>query len=272
MATLGQIIFYSMVTLIVIFSAFIILILVLAFKNSSSAVLSSDAAPVANFGQDELLSCYLSVPATSAQISLTQVSVTWEKTDMNGLVYQFVNGAPNLVNQNSQFAGRTQLFPNELASGNASLLLRSVMSSDQGVYTCTISSSGGGGKVNINLRTAAFSAPTFTLSNGSLGAVANWWSPKPNVTWKDANENALDGNTSFTQNSAGIFSVVSTLQSVNMSSTYTCKIANNLVAAVSKATVTESGVSGNSYFVYSAASSLLASTYLNILTSIYYLT
>lgn len=213
---------------------------------------------------------------------------------MNGLVYQFVNGAPNLVNQNSQFAGRTQLFPNELASGNASLLLRSVMSSDQGVYTCTISSSGGGGKVNINLRTAgrmsvgsvyfeneylcstltfnptalftadldvdihsgtyclyvfmiyllttstvsAFSAPTFTLSNGSLGAVANWWSPKPNVTWKDANENALDGNTSFTQNSAGIFSVVSTLQSVNMSSTYTCKIANNLVAAVSKATVT----------------------------------
>lgn len=133
--------------------------------DSSSQVMSSDPAPIANLGQDELLSCYLSTASSSTQTSLTQVSVTWERTDLtNRLVYQFVNGAPSLVNQNSQFKDRTQLFPTELVSGNASLLLRKVMLSDQGVYTCTISSSGGGGKVNINLRTAGrMSLSSFTV-------------------------------------------------------------------------------------------------------------
>lgn len=127
--------------------------------------MSSDTAPIANFGQDELLSCYLSTASSSTQTSLTQVSVTWERTDLtNALVYQFVNGAPNLVNQNPQFKDRTQLFPTGLASGNASLLLRNVMRGDQGVYTCTISSSGGGGKVNINLRSAGrMSLSSFTV-------------------------------------------------------------------------------------------------------------
>lgn len=252
--------------------------------GSSPQVMSSDAAPVANIGQDQLLSCYLSTTSSS----LTQVSVTWERTNLSGgVVYQSVNGIPSLGNQNAQFKDRTQLFPAVLVSGNASLLLRSVKSGDQGVYSCTISSSAGGGKVNINLRTAgrmslsgstvfalrkntsytsalrlclttdsevgefiaqcafktfftvsAFSAPNFTLSSGSLVATADRWLPKPNVTWADVEGNVLQGNTSFTQNPEGIFSVVGTLQSVNTSSTYTCTINTNLVTAVSQATVT----------------------------------
>ncbi|XP_044073239.1 V-set domain-containing T-cell activation inhibitor 1 isoform X2 [Siniperca chuatsi] len=237
--------------------------------------MSTNTLPVGNLGEDELLSCYLYTQ--SAQATLQQVSVTWEKKGLTGLVYKYKNGAPDLGDQNSQFKVRTQLFPDAVVTGNASLLLRTVRSSDEGEYTCSISSSDAGGKVNIHLRTAAFSAPTFKFSNGILAAEASRWLPKPNVTWSGPDGNILQGNTNFTQNSAGIFSVVSTLQSVNVSvsDTYTYRIENNLVTAISKATITGSAVPGNTYFTYSAASSLLASTYLSMMTSvlcIYHLT
>lgn len=107
--------------------------------------------PVANLGQDQLLSCLM---VNTEATTFIKVSVTWEKTGMQGFVYQYLNGGPYLENQNPEFRGRTQLFPDTLLSGNASLLLRSVRAEDKGVYTCTTDSSKGGGKVNINLRTA----------------------------------------------------------------------------------------------------------------------
>ncbi|XP_044222083.1 V-set domain-containing T-cell activation inhibitor 1 [Thunnus albacares] len=265
MASLGQIIFSSMIILIIIFSAIIILILALAFSGSLSEVQSSNRLPIANLGEDKLLSCY--IHTTSEQTTFREMSVTWEKKKLSGVVYLYENGAADLKDQNSQYKGRTQIFPDALPKGNASLLLRSVKRNDEGEYTCHISSSDGGGKVNIHLRTAAFSAPTFTFSNGTLSAEASRWFPKPNVTWLDYFGNVLRGSTSFTQNSAGIFSVVSRLQPVNVSDTYTFRIQNDLVIAVSDATITGSGVSKNTYFTYSAASSRPGS-YLSIMISV----
>ncbi|XP_070694525.1 V-set domain-containing T-cell activation inhibitor 1 [Pempheris klunzingeri] len=269
--SLGQIIFYSMITLIVLFSAVIILILALTFSGSLSEVRSSDTIPIANLGDNIILSCYLNIDSERVK----QVSVTWEKKGLKGLVYQFNDGAPDLQDQNSEFRGRTQLFPDALVTGNASLLLRTVRSSDEGEYTCSISTSDGGGKVNIDLKTAAFTAPTFTLSKGILAAQASRWLPKPRVTWSDYDGNVLNGSTNFTQNSAGIFSVVSELSPVSSSSSYTCRIENALVTSVSRATVTGSGVSGQTDFIFSAASSLLTSadpTAGVVLLCIYYLT
>ncbi|XP_056246068.1 V-set domain-containing T-cell activation inhibitor 1 [Seriola aureovittata] len=266
MATLGQIIFASMITLIVIFSAIIILTLALVFSGSSSDVTSTNTAPVANLGKDELLICYLQTE--TGRTTVSQVSVTWTKKDLEGLVYRYDDGAPDLGEQNSQFRGRTEISSDALLSGNASLLIRSVRSGDEGEYTCSISSSDGGGKVNIRLRTAAFSAPTFNFSNGVLTAEASRWYPKPNVTWLNSDGGVLQGRTNFSPDSGGIYSVVSKLQPVNISSSYTCRIENDLVLSVSKATVTGSGVSKNTYFIYSAASSLLASAYLSIITSV----
>ncbi|XP_036964542.1 V-set domain-containing T-cell activation inhibitor 1 [Acanthopagrus latus] len=277
MASLGQMIFCTMIILIVSFAALIIVILSVSlsgsgFGGSTSSVLSNNKKPIANLRKDQLLSCYFNTGQNSV---INQVSVTWEKKGLTGVVYKYVNGADALTDQNPQFKARTQVFPDSLARGNGSLLLRAVRRSDEGEYTCSISSSEGKGTANIQLRTAAFSVPTFKLSSGALVAEARSWFPEPNVTWSDFDGHVLQGSTNFTQNSAGIFSVVSRLQSVNISDTYTYRVENNLVTGISSATLTGTEVSTNTYFIYNAASSLLSLTYLAIMTSvlcIYYLT
>lgn len=122
-----------------------------AHADHASLVVTQNAFPVANLGQDQLLSCQM---VDTKETTFTKVSVTWEKTGMQGFVYRYLSGGPYLKDQNEEFRGRTQLFPAGLLSGNASLLLRSVRAEDEGVYTCTTDSSNGGGKVNIQLQTA----------------------------------------------------------------------------------------------------------------------
>lgn len=110
-----------------------------------------DTFPIANLGHDHLLSCLM----VDTEVTIfTKVSVTWEKTGQRGFVYRYLHGGPYLQDQSPEFEGRVHLFPDVLPSGNASLLLRSVRAEDDGVYTCTIDASSGGGKVNIQLRTA----------------------------------------------------------------------------------------------------------------------
>lgn len=58
------------------------------------------------------------------------------------------------------------------------------------------------------------------------------------MKWFNHNQVVLHGRTNVTQNSAGIYSVVSTLQPVTVDDDYTCQIRNDLVMAVSKAKIT----------------------------------
>lgn len=88
--------------------------------------------------------------------------------------------------------------------------------------------------------TSAFSAPTFTFSNGTLSAEAVSWFPKPSVSWLNQTENILNGSSTFTENSEGIFSIFSTLLSVQVSDTYSFRIENNLVMSLSEATISGS--------------------------------
>ncbi|TNN35997.1 V-set domain-containing T-cell activation inhibitor 1 [Liparis tanakae] len=273
MATLGQIIFCSMITLIIIFGAAIILILALSFSGQLSEVKSNDVTPIANLGDDQLLSCFENSEAKPAKF--TNMAVSWEKTGLTGSVYRYSAGAPSLLDQAPQFKGRTQLFPDALLAGNASLLLRSVRPSDAGQYTCSMSSSAGSGRVKVQLQTAAYSAPAFNLKGGALVAVAPRWFPKPGVAWSDFFGTVLNGSTSFVKSSVGVFTVISTLQPITDGETYTCRIQNDLVSGVSKATVTDSSVKAKTYFTFNAASSLLTSTHLSMMSSvlcIYYLT
>ncbi|TWW80438.1 V-set domain-containing T-cell activation inhibitor 1 isoform X1 [Takifugu flavidus] len=265
MASLGQIIFCSMITIIILFSTIIILILSLTFSHNAPSVVTQNTFPVANLGQDHLLSCQI---VDTEETTYTRVSVTWEKTGMKGFVYRYLYGGPYLEDQNPQFEERTEVFPDALLRGNASLLLRSVSAEDEGVYTCTIDSPTGGGKVNIRLRTAAYTAPTFTFSKGTMTAVADRWFPRPNVTWMDHNRKVLQATTSIQENSVGIFSVVSNLPQVTDRETYTLEIQNKLVTSISRVQLTDLNVSTSSYFSFSRAPPTLASVVPSIVAAV----
>ncbi|XP_061826875.2 V-set domain containing T-cell activation inhibitor 1 isoform X1 [Nerophis lumbriciformis] len=258
MASLGQIIFYTMVTLIVVFSALIILILALTLSGSLPLVQSLNRLPVANLGQDHVLNCFL--PADGEQ-SFRQVSVTWTKASLTGVVFRYEDGAESNGDQNAQYRGRAELFTDAVVRGNVSLLLRTVRRADQGEYTCSVRYSEGSGEVNIRLRTAAFTAPTFTLSDGGLTAEASRWSPRPNVTWLHPDGGVLPANTELQEISAETFRLVSTLRPINDSDTYTCRIDNRLVTAHADATVTGFEVSARTRFTFDPAAPMMASRY-----------
>ena len=93
-------------------------------------------------------------------------------------------------------------------------------------------------QTEVTFTVSAFSAPAFTFSDGVLAAKASRWFPRPNVTWLDGDGDALLGSTNFSRGSGGVYAVVSALHPVNLSSTYTCRIENDLVTSVSEATVT----------------------------------
>uniref|UniRef100_A0A3Q2E6Y3 V-set domain containing T cell activation inhibitor 1 n=1 Tax=Cyprinodon variegatus TaxID=28743 RepID=A0A3Q2E6Y3_CYPVA len=256
---------FSMVTLIVILAALIILILSLTFSKTTVKVVSSNTKPVANLGKDQILSCY--IDAEIEANSLREVLVIWENSRL-GLVYRYENGAPALDKQHPQFKGRAQVFPDAVATGNAFLLLQGVRSSDEGEYTCSISSSVGQGNVTIQLRTAVFSAPTLEFSENTLTSKASSWFPKPDVTWLNQTGDKLNASTSFTEVSAERYRVLSKLPSARVNESYSCRIENSLVVAVTEATITGTGVLGRTFFTFSIASTLLVSFHLNLMTSV----
>lgn len=93
-------------------------------------------------------------------------------------------------------------------------------------------------KLIVSVGLPAYTAPTFTFSKGAMRATANRWFPRPNVTWTDHNRKVLQATTSMEQNSAGIFSLVSSLPRVNTSETYTLQVQNQVVASISTARIT----------------------------------
>ncbi|XP_062313649.1 V-set domain-containing T-cell activation inhibitor 1 [Osmerus eperlanus] len=262
MSSIGQIIFYSMVVLIIVFSALIIIFLSIAgVRGTQGSVESNDTSPVGNLGEDVVLSCSLTLASAS------DVAITWTKKGLSGVVYRYANGAAQLEEQNAQFRDRTQLFTSAAATGSASLLLSSVRVSDEGQYICSVSASRGRGMVTIHLRVAAFSAPTFLIEGVDiLTAKAQKWSPKPNVTWMEFNGKILNGNTSFSNNSAGIYNLVSSLQPVT-NSTYSCLIQNSLVKAFSEATIKGTEIFERTAFVYTSTSTSLRPELLSVKAS-----
>uniref|UniRef100_A0A8C1TQ69 V-set domain containing T cell activation inhibitor 1 n=1 Tax=Cyprinus carpio TaxID=7962 RepID=A0A8C1TQ69_CYPCA len=265
MASIGQIIFGSMIFLIVVISGLIIFILAIAFSVSQGIVESRSPSTVGNLAEDVVLDCgFLS---NSGNEQFSDVSITWLKDALSGVVYEYKNKAAQLQGQNTQFQNRAQLFSDAISMGNASLLLRNVKLEDEGVYCCSVNAPKVSGTTSVNLRVAAFSAPTFTQrSDGSLFAQANKWFPQPEVSWLSQSGQLLNSSTQFIKNTAGIMRVASVLEdTVKENDTYTCLIQNSLVKAISEATVSanvtnfQQNVTERTYFIFSAASTKVSS-------------
>ncbi|XP_066541915.1 V-set domain-containing T-cell activation inhibitor 1 [Hoplias malabaricus] len=273
MASIGEIIFWSMIVLIFVCAGLIILLLAIAFSVSKGTVESSNPFPVGNLGEDVILECmFLSKSGSgsgSGSISGSNVLITWEKESLTGLVYQYNNNAAQLQQQNSQFSDRVQLFTDAIASGNASLLMRSVRTVDQGVYHCSVSAPGVSGTASIDLRVTVYSAPNFTISKNGLIAEAPRWQSRPNVTWLDKNGMQLNSNTQFTSISSDIVQVVSNLSGpLTSAEIYTCSIKNSFIQSISE--VTGDGILKNSYFVTSSSPEMLPLRLLSTVSFLFY--
>ncbi|XP_023692888.1 V-set domain-containing T-cell activation inhibitor 1 [Paramormyrops kingsleyae] len=269
MASIGQIIFWGIIILIFIVGGFIILLLSIAFTRYQSIVESKDTFPVGNITQDIILDCTFDPSSVNGKLAV-DATITWTKDGLGGVVYLYQDRAAQLQNQNLQFRNRAELFQNAIAVGNASLLLRNITVEDPGTYRCGVSAPSGHGTVSIQLRVAAYSAPSFTETNNSiLTAVANTWFPEPNVTWSDHAGNILNGNTSLFTNYNRISRVLSRLeQPVLLNETYTFLIQNNLVKSVSSATITGTGVLETTSFTFSTSPMLLPK-WLSLLISLH---
>ncbi|TRY93757.1 hypothetical protein DNTS_023452 [Danionella cerebrum] len=258
MASIGQIIFGSMICLIVVISGILIFILAVAFSASKGNVESTTPSLLGDLEDDVVLDCRFIASSSSGQMS--DVSVTWLKDALSGVVYEYKNKAPQLQQQNPQFKNRAQLFPEVLSTGNVSLLLRNVKLEDDGVYHCAVDAAQVKGTASIDFRVAAYSAPTFTAANGSLCAKAKRWFPQPEVLWFNENGQILNSSTSFINKNAGIVQVTSVLQEqLQQNFSYTCKIQNALVTGISEATVTANNVTQKTYFEFSDASANMPS-------------
>ncbi|XP_018966316.1 V-set domain-containing T-cell activation inhibitor 1 [Cyprinus carpio] len=253
MASIGQIIFGSMIFLIVVISGLIIFILAIAFSVSQGTVESRSPSTVGNLAEDVVLDCRFF--SNSGKEQFSDVSVTWLKDSVSGVVYEYKNKAAQLQGQNARFKNRAQLFSDAMSVGNASLLLRNVKLEDEGVYRCSVNAPKVSGTTSVNLRVAAFSAPTFTQQkDGSLFAQADKWFPQPEVSWLSQSGQLLNSSTQFINNTSGIVRVASVLKDpVKEDDTYTCLIQNSLVKAISEATITANSVRERTYFIFSAA-------------------
>ncbi|MGH0157128.1 UNVERIFIED_CONTAM: hypothetical protein FKN15_041961 [Acipenser sinensis] len=246
-----------MIAIIFILAGIIILILATSLGgNASSMVESRFKFPVGNLEGDVMLDCKF-IAVDSGGKPVTTIMVTWEKEGLTGVIHKYASNVNQLQDQNPHYKDRTLMFPDQINNGNASLLLRNVQWDDEGSYTCSVSNSNGQGKVNVNLRVAAYSAPKFTMEASgqaaTLKAVAQRWYPKPTVSWTDFKGANLTGETEFSNNSAGIFKVTSILKTVKVDDSYECIIENALVKSVSNALVTDSGVTEKNYFKMNSA-------------------
>ncbi|XP_075620864.1 V-set domain-containing T-cell activation inhibitor 1 isoform X2 [Balearica regulorum gibbericeps] len=219
MASQGQVIFWSMTTVIIILAAVIALIIGFGVSGKRSISVTVLTSP-GNIGQHGILGCTF-----EPDIRMGSIAIRWAKVGVAGLVHEFKGGKDHLQEQDASFQGRTAVFVDEVIGGNASLELRDVRLSD-----------------------AAFSTPKVHVENSSSGDTlqceAPRWFPRPTVHWtaySDTGEYLPHvANTSYELNAENItLKVVSFLHNVTVNTTYTCVIENNIAKATGNIKVTD---------------------------------
>ncbi|TFJ96336.1 methylmalonyl-CoA carboxyltransferase [Platysternon megacephalum] len=171
---------------------------------------------VAHFGGDVTLSClFLSEPG----MNLQRLNLTWQKERAGAealVVHSHYYGRDQLDKQDEAYRNRTQLDPEGLARGNASLMLRDVHMQDEGVYLCHITSELGRTSALWELKVAApFSEPQLTFNLSSAGVTLTVHTgggyPAATVRWLDeaGRDVTAEGATEQQVDEQGLYHVTS---------------------------------------------------------------
>ncbi|XP_041081651.1 CD276 antigen-like [Polyodon spathula] len=112
-------------------------------------------------GSDVTLSCSFSYKEGAG---LRGLLVTWQRPPADRVVHSFYYGRDQLDLQNEAYRNRTQLFPEQLSVGNASLRLKQVRGEDEGLYTCAVTNQVESSRGDVQLLVAAeFNEPRLTV-------------------------------------------------------------------------------------------------------------
>ncbi|KAK1151903.1 CD276 antigen-like, partial [Acipenser oxyrinchus oxyrinchus] len=182
-------------------------------------------------GSDVILDCSFSYKAGT---DLGRLVVTWQCPPANHVVHSFYYGQDELSLQNETYRNRTQLFPEQLSVGNASLRLKQVRGEDEGWYTCAVTNQVESTQGDVRLIVAAtYSEPQLAIGLPRPGdhvtltvKVAGGY-PRPTLLWLNAAGSDIT-NQSHTQQSVdsrGLYQIQSELEAVvNEAETFTFEL------------------------------------------------
>ncbi|XP_006161456.1 V-set domain-containing T-cell activation inhibitor 1 [Tupaia chinensis] len=268
MASLGQVIFWSIISIIIILAGAIVLIIGFGISGRHSITVTT-LTSAGNIGEDGILSCTF-----EPDIRLSDIVIQWLKEGVIGLVHEFKEGKDHLSDQNNMFRGRTAVFADQVIVGNASLRLKNVQLTDAGTYKCYIVTSKGKGNADLEYKTGAFSMPEvnvdYNASSESLRCEAPRWFPQPTVVWASQVDQGANfseiSNTSFQLNSENVtMKVVSVLYNVTINNTYSCMIENDIAKATGDIKVTDSEIKRRSHLqLLNSKASLCVSSFFAI--------
>ncbi|XP_041725854.2 CD276 antigen isoform X3 [Coregonus clupeaformis] len=152
----------------------------------SSVVTTTSLQPreVAAPGSDITLSC--SFPP-SKNLNLNHLYVNWQHEESE-VVHSYYYGRDQLERQSVVYKGRTHLFEDQIAVGNASLRLSGVQPSDQVQYTCDVTDEQRSTQESLQLLVAApYDEPRMSVQATCDGFVvtlcASQGFPQPEVLW-----------------------------------------------------------------------------------------
>ncbi|KAK1154831.1 myelin-oligodendrocyte glycoprotein-like, partial [Acipenser oxyrinchus oxyrinchus] len=94
-------------------------------------VVGSDQPVIAEAGDDVILPCHI-----SPRVNAVDMEVRWFRERFDMPVHLYLKQRDQPGRQDRAYQGRTALSPSALQTGNISLHLRNLRSSDRGVYTC----------------------------------------------------------------------------------------------------------------------------------------
>ncbi|KAM6949138.1 butyrophilin subfamily 2 member A2-like [Aplochiton taeniatus] len=170
-------------------------------------VIGSAQPVVALVGESAILPSYLDPPEDASEIT-----IEWSRPDLTPkYIYLLRDGREISDLKNPWFRGRTELFTEELKTGNISLKLSRVTLTDGGHYRCFLPSKDK--EADLQLIVGMVSNPLIILIGTKdrrvvLQCESGGWYPEPEVEWLDSEGHVLSaGPTETVRDPDDIFTV-----------------------------------------------------------------
>ncbi|KAJ8289736.1 hypothetical protein GJAV_G00004690 [Gymnothorax javanicus] len=191
------------------------LIFLLQLLKLIPAVWQLDYQVVAAPGSDVTLDCMFPHSETDNPLNLVLV---WQR-GTNEVVHNYYQARDMLNEQSTAYKGRTQLYPDQLAVGNASLRLMGVQASDHGEYTCSVANEQGKFQTQVVLLVAApYEVPQLAFQTTCDSIILTFRSamgfPQPDVLWiSDTLNNITDqSNTTMVLTNGSHYEILSRMR------------------------------------------------------------